>query len=134
MKTKFLLAIFGAAMLAAGCVNTVDGRKTAAVPFLKDEVSGRYQRPVQQVYDAAKTVISRNGQIVAETRLYSATNTVQNVLAIEGRVNQRNVWVRVEAVKADLTEITVQARTRGGGRDLELTHELEKEVALELVR
>ena len=121
-------------MITAGCVSTVDGRKTAAVPFLKDEVSGRYQRPVQQVYDAAKTVISRNGQIVSETTLHSATNNVQNVLAIEGRVNQRNVWVRVEAVKADLTEITVQARTRGGGRDLELTHELEKEVALELVR
>jgi len=130
MKTKFILSIFGAALLAVGCVSTGDGRKTAAIPFIKDEVGGQYQRSLQQVYDAAKTVVARNGQIVSETMLHNTTNAVQ---AIEGRVNQRSIWVRVEAVEPRLTSIVVQARTRGGGRDLDLAHQLEKEVALELV-
>ena len=48
MKTKFLLAIFGAALLATGCVNTVDGHKKAAMPFGRDKIMGQYQRPVEQ--------------------------------------------------------------------------------------
>jgi outer membrane murein-binding lipoprotein Lpp len=130
MKIKFLLLpVFAAALLVAGCVSTADGHKKAAIPFLKDSAAGQYQRSMDQVYDAAKTVIAKNGQIVAETALHNTTNRVQ---AIEARVNQRNVWVRVEAVDPKLTAVTVQARTRAGGRDIELAHELEKEIALEL--
>lgn len=131
MKTKFLLAIFGAALLATGCVNTVDGHKKAAMPFGRDKIMGQYQRPVEQVYDAAKTVIVRSGQLVTETTLHNTTNRVQT---IEGRINQRSVWVRVEAIDPKTTGVTVQVITRGGGRDIDLAHELEKEIALELVR
>jgi hypothetical protein len=131
MKTKFLLAVFGATLLVAGCVNTLDGHKKAARPFVKDKIMGQYQRPLEQVFDAAKTVIARNGQMVAETSLHNVTNRVQT---IEGRVNQRSVWVRVEAVDPQITAVTVQVRSRSGGSDIDLAAELEKEIALELPR
>ena len=34
----------GLILLAWGCVNTVDGRKEVGVPFIKDQVQGRYPR------------------------------------------------------------------------------------------
>jgi hypothetical protein len=49
-----------------------------------------------------------------------------------GKVNQRNVWIRVEPVDPKVTEVTVEARTRAGLRDQDLVHELEKEIALQL--
>ena len=131
MKMKFLLAVLGTALLAVGCVSTVDGHKKAATPFLKDKVMGQYERPMDQVYDAAKTVVTRNGQLLTESNIHSSTNRVE---AIVGRVNQRDVWVRVEALDPKITQVTVQVRTRAGGRDLDLAHELEKEVALELAK
>jgi hypothetical protein len=33
-----------------------------------------------------------------------------------------------------VTAVIVQVRTKGGGRDLDLAHELEKQIALKLVR
>lgn len=132
MKIKFLLPIFSAAtLLAIGCVSTVNDRKTAATPFLKDRVMGQYQRSVDQVYGAAKTVMVRNGQLLTESNIHTTTNRVE---ALEGRVNQRNVWMRVEAVDPKVTAVTVQVRTRAGGRDLDLAHELEKEIAIELIK
>ncbi len=99
------------------------------MPFIKDKVEGRYERSVNQVFEAAKAVVKRNGVLVNETTLYSETNAVKTV---EGKVNQRSVWVRVEAVDPKVTAVTVQTRTSGGGSDLDLAHELEKEIALEL--
>jgi hypothetical protein len=40
--------------------------------------------------------------------------------------------VRVEAVDPKVTSVVVQTRTKGGGSDQELTHELEKQIALKL--
>jgi hypothetical protein len=44
------------------------------------------------------------------------------------------VWVRVEAVDPQITQITVEARTKWGNQNLDLAHEFEKEVALQLAR
>jgi hypothetical protein len=54
------------------------------------------------------------------------------VKTVEGKVNQRTVWVRVEAVDPKVTEVTVQTRTPGGLSDIDLAHQLEKEIALKL--
>ena len=61
--------------------------------------------------------------------MYNQTNAVKTV---EGKVNQRTVWVRVEAVDPKVTEVTVQTRTPGGLSDIDLAHQLEKEIALKL--
>lgn len=133
MKTKIaaFLACLGVSALIVGCVNTVDGNKRAAFPFMKDRVEARYERPVDQVVTAAKEVLAYNGTIDSTGQLYNQTNEVR---VLEGKVKQRTVWIRVEAVDPRVTGLTVQVRTSGGTTDLDLAHELDKEIALKLVR
>ena len=127
MKTKLLilLATTTLAGFVTGCVESVDGRTHAAVPFIKNKVEGSYERSVPQVLEAATAVIKFNGQLVAD-------NTVNN--SIEGRVNQTTVWVRVEEVDASkpVSRVQVQTRNRAGAPDLDLAHEIEKQIALQL--
>ena len=123
--------LLGALLVGAGCVGTVTGRKTAGVPFVKDKVEGRYERPLDQVFDAAKEVIKFNGTLVNESILHNETNTVKTA---EGKVSQCNVWVRVESQEPRITTVSVQTRTVNGGSDLDLAHEIEKQIALKLVR
>src|SRR6186713_360437 len=107
MKAKFLAVVAGVAVVAAGCVGTVSGRKTGAVPFVKDRIEGRYERSPAQVYEAAKAVLTFNGTLLRESTLHG-TNDVH---ALEGKVNQRSVWISVEPVDAKVTSVIVQART-----------------------
>ena len=130
MKMKFWSAILLPAVLAAGCVGTVNDRKAAAVPFVKDKIEGRYERTVQEVYDAAVTVLGQNGTLQNEVKLHQNDAVAR---AIEGRVNQRRVWIRVEPVDETITSVVVQARTSAGGTDMNLAYELEKQIALKLV-
>jgi hypothetical protein len=130
MKTKIfmlLLAVAGAGVLGTGCVETVDGRSQAGVPWVKDSVEGRYERPGAQVFDAAKQVLAFNGTVTAE-------NTINH--SLEAKVNQITVFVRIDELDAakPLTHVIVQTRTKGGGTDLDLAHEMEKQIALKLVR
>jgi hypothetical protein len=131
MRTTIFAVLIGAVLLVTGCVKTVSDRKTAGMPFIKDKVEGRYERPVAQVFDAAKSVISTMGVLINETTLYSDTNLVKT---IQGKANERNVWVRVEGVEPKVTAVVVQTRTPGGGSDLDLAHEIEKRIALKLVQ
>ncbi|MDB6015949.1 MAG: hypothetical protein JWR19_438 [Pedosphaera sp.] len=129
MKTKFfaLLVIVGLAGVVTGCVSTVDGRSQPGLPFVKDKVEGRYERSVPQVFEAAKQVLAYNGTLVGE-------NTINN--SLEAKVNQSSVFVRVEAVDPakPVTSVTVQVRAKGGTTDVDLAHEIEKQIALKLVR
>jgi hypothetical protein len=129
MKRKILTLVFFAALAGwgTGCVNTVDDRTEFGVPFVKDSVEGRYERTAAQVLAAAKEVLAENGVLTAE-------NTLNN--SLEARINQRSVWVRVEEIEPakPLTRVTVETRTLAGGTDLDLAHEMEKQIALRLVR
>jgi hypothetical protein len=129
MKTKMLVVLLGGLVLVAGCVGTVNDRSTAAWPLVKDKFEGRYQRPVDQVYAAAIDVIKSNGAVARESIINPGPTQAKT---IEAKVNGRNVWVRVEAVDANITSVIVQVRTKGGGSDLELTQELQKQIALKL--
>jgi len=131
MKTTIFAILVGVVLTGAGCVSTVDERKTAGMPFIKDRVEGRYERPVDQVAQAAKQVVARNGVLVNEATMYNQTNVIRTV---EGKVNQRTVWVRIEAIDPKITSVIVQARGSGGGSDLDLAHQIEKEIALKLVQ
>jgi hypothetical protein len=131
MKLNIFAILCGAILIGAGCVSTVNERTSPGFPFVKDRVEGRYERSVEQVFDAAKQVLRTNGVLVREGVLYSQTNEVKTV---EGKVNQRNVWVRIEAVEPKVTAVIVQTRTPGGGADLDLAHEIEKQIALKLVQ
>jgi hypothetical protein len=128
MKTTISAVVVGLLLIGAGCVSTVNERTTGGMPFVKDKVQGRYEKSVDQLFTAAKEVIKENGILMNESTLYR-TNAVRTV---EGKVNQRSVWVRIEAIDPKVTEVTVQTRTPGGGADIYLAHELEKQIALKL--
>jgi len=131
MKTKFFAAFIGIAIVTAGCISTVSGTKSPAVTWSKDRVDGRYERSPDQVYQAAVTVINANGVLITEFIPHDTTNTTRS---LQGKVNQRNVWIRVEAIDPKITGVTVQARSTMGVSDIDTAHELEKEIALQLAR
>jgi hypothetical protein len=133
MKMKIFAAFAGIAIVTAGCIGTVSGTKTPALTWSKDRVEGRYERSVDQVYQAAVTVINANGVLITEFIPHDTTNTVRS---LQGKVNQRNVWIRVEAVDPikPITQVTVQSRSTSGVSDVDIAHELEKEIALQLAR
>lgn len=113
----------------AGCVSTVNDRHAFAVVPGKDKFESRYERTPDQVYTAALQVMKFNGVVSRESIVNPGPNQLK---AIEAKVNARNVWVRVQAVDQKVTSVTVQVRTAGGGTDLELTQELQKQIAIKL--
>ncbi len=126
-----LLAGLATTLVATGCVKTVSGRSAGAVPLLSDSAEGRYERSVDDVYAAAVKVMKANGVIQNEIILHNEDSASR---AIEGRVNERRVWIRVAAVDPVVTSVVVQVRTSGGGTDKALAYELEKQIALKLVK
>ena len=123
-KINFLFATIciGASFLA-GCVNTIDGRQSMGVPLVKDTVSRRYERPVLEVWTAAKDVLKYNGTINSEDTLRST---------LEASIDTKTVWVKIEPVDQRLTKVSVQVRTKGGAADLDLAGEINTELALRL--
>jgi len=114
-----------------GCVDTVSGGKTPAVPFVNDTLSGHYERSLDQVFQAAREVVKEMGSLSSESTLYGQSTSVKTV---QGKVNQSNVWIRVEAMDPKITGVAVQTRTQSGGTDRELTHEIEKQIAVKLAQ
>jgi len=132
MKKTIFAALAGVAIIATGCVNTVSDTKTLATTWNPDSVAGRYQRSVDQVYQASLMVIQQNGVLLTEFIPHDTTN---NVRSLEGRVNDLKVWIRVEGIdNKPTTQVDVQARTKWGQSDINVVHELEKEIALQLAR
>jgi len=110
-------------------VRTVSDTSAFAVSVGRDSVAGRYNRTWEQVYKAAYSVVQRDGVVTKEYVPHDYTNIVRQ---LEGRVSDRNVYVRVEAVDPKTTQVDVEARTKWGGTDIDVAHELDKEIALEL--
>ena len=130
MKMNTFAVLAAAAVIATGCVKTVSDTSTFALtPAARDSVAGRYQRDVDTVYKASVAVVTRNGVLLTEYIPHDYTNTVRS---LQGRVSDRKVWIRVAQIDAKISQVDVQARTKAGRVDLDLVHELEKEIALEL--
>ncbi len=121
----------GVALGVTGCVNTVTDQKTAGVYLSRDKVEGRYKFPLNTVFDASRKALQTLGQVTRESTLLESTNQVR---ALEGRVRDTDVWIRIEAVDAQVTSVTVQARSTWVGSNVPVAHEVEKQVALELAR
>jgi len=128
MKLRFLAMLFagGLTVFGTGCVQTVDGRNEAGVPFIRDKVEGRYDVSVQRVVDASRAVLKLNGQLLVD-------NAVNN--SLEAKINQVSVYVHVEAVDPNkpITLVQVEVRNRVGGTNIELAHDLEKQIALQMM-
>lgn len=127
---KMIFSLLGAAVLAGtgtGCITTVDGNKSAGVPFRKDRIVSRYQLPAVQIFDAAKEVLAgeKGGLGVLQSE-----NRINNSLV--AKVNTRMVYVKVSEVEPNITEVVVQVRTDAGWSDIDLAAEIDKQIALRL--
>jgi len=132
MKLKFFAILAGAALLATGCVQTVSDTHTFATTWSKDTLSNRYQRSLDQAYQASLTVIQNSGVLLTEYIPHD--NTTNAVRSLKGKINQSEVWVRVEAVDPRTTQVDVQARGSWGGSDVDMAHEVATEISLQLAR
>ena len=121
MKTKFFAALVGIAIITAGCVKTVTDTHTATVSFGKDNVEQRFQRSLDQVYRRRFTVIQTDGAVITEYVPHDTTNVVRSFM---GKVDQCNVWVRVEAVDPKITSVIVETRTKWGNKNIDLAPSL----------
>lgn len=129
MKKK-LFGFLGAVVIAVGgtgCISTVDGHKSAGVPFRKDRIVSRYQLPVEQVFTGAKEVLAsdKGGLGVLQSE-----NRVNNSLV--AKVNNRFVFVKVSEIEPTITEIVIQVRTDAGWGDIDWAAEIDKQIALRL--
>ena len=131
MKKVIFAAFAGIIIVATGCVKTVSDTNSPAVTWSTDKISGRYPRSVEQVYQAAVTVLQNNGVVLTEYIPHDTTNTTRSV---QGKVNEKNVWMRVEAETPSVTVLTVQARSKWGVSDVDLASQLVTDVALQLAR
>jgi hypothetical protein len=130
MKTKLfaILTVSAALTAVTGCYTDPTQHPHAGMPFIKDSVQAKYsQRSVDEVFDAVKAVLSKDGALVSET-----TRHPSGARVAQGKVNQRDVWVSVEPVEANVTQVTIQARTPGGGSDINLVAQLNLEIGLQL--
>jgi hypothetical protein len=131
MKTKLLAALFAGLLATAGCVDTVTGRKTAGVPFIKDRFESLYKVPPEVIFAAAKQVVREDGVLTSEGVNYSPAGEAK---VVQGRVNERTVWVRITPVDPQITSVAVEIRTNGGGSDLDLAEQIDKEIAVKLAQ
>ena len=124
MKFFLVLALSTAVLVLTGCVSTVDGRKEAGNPLVKNRIVRVYERPVMQCWAAAKDVLNANGTLFSEDLMQST---------VSARVDTKTVRVKVESIEPTMTRVTVQVRTKSGGSDLDLAGEIDKQIALRLV-
>ncbi|HEX9045866.1 MAG TPA: DUF3568 family protein [Verrucomicrobiae bacterium] len=130
MKKTIFAVLAGTALIATGCVQTVsDTRTFALTPGAQDSVAGRYNRTLDQVYKAAFAVVKENGVVLTEFVPHDYTNEVRQ---LQGRVNDCKVFVRVQQIDPKVSQVDVEARTKMGRANVDLAHELEKEIAIKL--
>jgi len=108
--------------LFTGCYSTQDDRSKLGLP-VKDKIESRYERPVEQIFAAAKEVLRFNGTLYGE-------NTISHVL--EAKVDTRTVYVSVDEVEPKVSRVIVQARKKSRLPDIDLAAEIDKQIALKL--
>ncbi|HXJ61768.1 MAG TPA: hypothetical protein VNU68_34435 [Verrucomicrobiae bacterium] len=125
MKLNWILpiALSLAAMGLTGCVDTLDGHSKFAWDPTKDKVEGRYEFTPAQLWTAAKDVIKTQGVLVSE-------DMQKNVL--EASIDERKVYIHIEEFDTRTSRVLVQARTKGGGADLEMAAFIDKQIAVRL--
>ncbi|MGZ5545692.1 MAG: hypothetical protein ACXWIU_13555, partial [Limisphaerales bacterium] len=95
---------------------------TTGMPLLTDTKISRYPRNLAQISAATEAVLARMGKLVSH-------DTINNYY--EAKVNQRSVYVHLEVVESNITQVSVQART-GLGSDIQMAAEIDKQIALQL--
>ena len=120
----FLLCVASSlAAVSVGCISTPQG-KQFGVPGVRDTVVSRYERPMDQVINSAREVLSRTGTITGD-------DVVNN--QVSAKINNRSVWVTVSEVEPLVTEVKVRVRSSRGTADQAMAAEIDKQIAIGLV-
>ena len=120
----FLLCVASSlAAVSVGCISTPQG-KQFGLPGVRDTVVSRYERPMDQVINSAREVLSRTGTITGD-------DVVNN--EVSAKINNRSVWVTVSEVEPLVTEVKVRVRSSRGTADLAMAAEIDKQIAIGLV-
>lgn len=117
------MILLAVAAMGTGCQNSPGGERRMGVPFVKDTIESRYQRPVAQIFAASRQVLELNGTLTGE-------NTINSTL--EASIDNRNVVVKVDEVEPGVSRVLVEARKKGGAADIDLAAEIDKQIALRL--
>ncbi|MEO1862780.1 MAG: hypothetical protein ABGY13_06850 [Verrucomicrobiia bacterium] len=91
---------------------------------MRDTVVSRYERPMDQVINSAREVLSRTGTITGD-------DVVNN--QVSAKINNRSVWVTVSEVEPLVTEVKVRVRSSRGTADQAMAAEIDKQIAIGLV-
>jgi hypothetical protein len=123
LKWTFILGLAMLSIFLSGCVETLDGRHRAGVPWGDDRILSRYERSPAQCWAAAKDVLQFQGTLTSEDSLRSV---------LEAVVDERRVWVSVSPYDGKTTQIIVQCRTKAGGTDMQLAAFIDKEIGIRI--
>ncbi len=102
-----------------GCYSTQEGGVRAGVPFAKDTITSRYEVPWQKVRDAAREVLKREGQL---------TNDDSVTFVLQGVVNNRKIWIKIDNSDPRITQVHIQARSKSGAADVDTASEIDKQI------
>ena len=120
---KFIILATLTGLLSSGCYQTQEGRFRAGVPMSTDTIESKYERSVDEVFEAARKTLTYNGTLISE-------NAIAKVLT--ARVDTHNIWVKVELAEPTITRIFTQARASSGRGDIHMSAEIDKQIALNL--
>jgi len=125
MAFRLLLLCVASSMAAVsvGCISTPQG-KQFGVPGIRDTVTSRYERPIDQGLNSAREVLSRTGTLTGD-------DVVNN--AVSAKIDNRSVWVTAAEVEPLVTEVKVRVRSSRGTGDLAMAAEIDKQIALGLI-
>jgi hypothetical protein len=94
------------------------------MPLSDDTKESTYERPVGQIFAAAKEVLNLNGTVISE-------NTINH--SLEAKIDTHTVWVAVDEIEPKVTRVRVQARSKGGRGDIDLASEIDKQIYGKLI-
>jgi len=126
MSKRFfgLIALGCVLVLGPGCYSTQEGRLKAGVPFSKDTITSRYELPYDTVYEATKAVLRREGALTSDDQVTKVLRAV---------VQNSNIWVKLDDSERRVTQISIQARSKGGSAYVDLASEIDKLIYGELI-
>lgn len=129
MKHALKLLGLVVALGLVGCVHTVTENQPGQLPAYRDRLEMSYQKPVDVVFEAAKRALTSFGNITAEGKVFTGTNEVR---VVEGAVNGRSVFMRLEQIDPQVTSAIIQVRTKMGGTDLRIAKDIVQRIPVEL--
>ena len=129
MKNLTTLLALTVVLALVGCVAKVTETTPGTKPAYQDRVTNQYQKSVDQVFEATKQAVTSFGNVTRADTVLAATNQVRTV---EGIINGRSIYIRLEEVKPKTTTAVVQVRTKAGGTDLRVAADVVRQIVVYL--